>query len=298
MEVTPFGGCGSIRRRQSVSHLRKWNDTDSEQVLVSLLNPCSEHYNERFLMRILLIGVATTAVAVLAGCSQGTPGGPGVVDENAESPTFGQADDTFNLSVPILSTSLQQGGQMTATFGIKRAKNFDQNVSLRFGDIPKGVSISTEVPEIKSSDTETTVTFNAANEAPLGDFKIKVTGHPTEGSKATVDFKITITAKDSFKLGVPRLSTPLMQGESTKLTISISREKQFDEDVELAFGELPMGVTLTPMDPVIKKGDSKAEITISASSEASLGNFSIKVTGHPSMGVDASSEILLTVVME
>ena len=151
-------------------------------------------------MKSLFTGLAVMTLAALIGCNQGTPGGPGTTEKK---PVYGQADDTFNLSVPVLSSSLQQGEQTEATVGIKRAKNFDEDVALKFADVPKGVTVEPAGPVIKHGDTDAKITFKAGDEAPLGDFKVNVTGHPTKGGDAQVAFKLTIAAKDSFTLSTP-----------------------------------------------------------------------------------------------
>jgi hypothetical protein len=243
-------------------------------------------------MKSLLAGVAVMTLAALTGCDQGTPGGPGTTEKK---PAYGQADDTFNLSVPVLSSSLQQGAQTVATVGIKRAKNFDEDVTLKFADIPKGVTVEPASPVIKHGDTDASITFKAGDEAPLGDFKVSVTGHPTKGTDAQVAFKLTIAAKDSFTLSVPYLSIPLKQGETQTVSIGIKRDKSFNQDVALTFGDMPTGVTLQPRAPVIKHGDAEAQVTLTGADNASLGNFAIKVTGHPAKGADASNELKLTV---
>ena len=243
-------------------------------------------------MKSLFTGLAVMTLAALIGCNQGTPGGPGTTEKK---PVYGRADDTFNLSVPVLSSSLQQGEQTETTVGIKRAKNFDQDVALKFADVPKGVTVEPAGPVIKHGDTDAKITFKAEDEAPLGDFKVKVTGHPTKGGDAQIEFKLTIAAKDSFTLSTPRLSTSLKQGETQTVSIGIKRDKSFDQDVALTFGDMPTGVTLRPLSPVIKHGDAKAQVTLTAADDAALGNFAIKVTGHPAKGADASNELKLTV---
>lgn len=145
-------------------------------------------------MKSSFAGLAVMTLAALTGCSQGTPGGPGTAEK---SPAYGQTDDTFNLSVPVLSSNLQQGEQKEATVGIKRAKNFDEDVVLTFADVPKGVTVEPASPVIKHGDTDAKITFKAGNEAALGNFKVKVTGHPTKGSDAEIEFKLTIAAKDT-----------------------------------------------------------------------------------------------------
>ena len=252
-------------------------------------------------MKSLQVGLVALALAALNGCTQGTPGGPGTTSTpgttttTAQKPILGQAEDTFNLSVPLLSSSLKQGEQMEATIGIKRAKNFDQDVALQFADVPAGVTVEPASPTIKHGDTDAKITFKAGDEAPLGSFKVTVTGHPTKGGDAQIDFKLAIAAKDTFTLSVPLLSTSLKQGETKTATISIKRDKSFDQDVTLKFGDLPTGVTLESDALVIKQGDKEAQVTLTAADDAALGNFTIKVTGQPAQGAEAEAVFKLTV---
>lgn len=254
-------------------------------------------------MKSLFAGLAVLSLAALTGCSQGTPGGPGATTPSGKAttvnkPIVGQADDTFNLSVPVMSSTLQQGEKAEATIGIKRAKNFEEDVTLKFADVPQGVTMETSSPVIKHGDTDAKITFQAGDEAPLGDFKVKVTGHPTKGADAQIEFKLTIAAKDTFTLSAPLLSTALKQGETKTVSIGMKRDKNFDQDVTLKFGDLPKGVSLEPAAPVIKHGDAEAQVTLTATDDAALGNFTIHVTGHPAKGADASQEFKLTVAKE
>jgi uncharacterized membrane protein len=244
-------------------------------------------------MKIAFLTATCLALAALSGCNQGTPGGPGAT---GDKPSFGQSDDTFHLSVPLMASSLQQGETLEAVIGIKRATNFDEDVTLEFTDVPKGVTVEPATPTIKSSDQEAKLTIVATDEAPLGEFKVKVTGRPTQGSDAHIEFKLNITAKDSFTLSSPR-STTLRQGQSQTVSIGIKRDKTFDQDVALKFGDLPNGVTAEPSAPVIEEGESTAQVTLTATEDASLGNFVIDVTGHPAEGADASTKLQLTVAV-
>ena len=246
--------------------------------------------------RTFAVGIMTLATAI--GCTQGTPGGPGMTDTTTKKPVYGQADDTFNLSVPSLSSTLQQGAAAETTIGIKRAKNFDNDVALTFADVPKGVTFAPASPMIKHGDTDAKIMFTAGDETPLGTFPIKVTGHPTKGGDAQVEFKLTVVAKDSFTLSAPRLSTTLNQGKTQTVSIGVNRQKSFNQDVVLTFGEMPTGVSIEPQTAVIKHDDKDAQFTLTAVDDAALGNFTIKVKGHPTTGADAVSELKLTVVKE
>jgi uncharacterized membrane protein len=146
-------------------------------------------------MKRWFAGVLLTALFALAGCNQGTSGGPGVSNPPQKQPVYGEAEDTFNLSTPVVSTTIHQGESKEVAVGIKRGKNFDEDVTLKFAEGPKGVTIDSANPLIKHGDTEAKLTFKATDDAALGDFTVKVTGHPTKGSDAANDFKIRVVKK-------------------------------------------------------------------------------------------------------
>jgi hypothetical protein len=239
-------------------------------------------------------GLLVMAVVALTGCNQnqGTPGGAGASNPAAKKPLFGQADDTFNLSTA--TASVQQGGTKEGSIGIKRGTNFGEDVTVQFDDVPKGVILDPTSLVIKHGDTEGKFTLTAGDEAPLGDFVVKVTGHSAKGADASNEFKLTVTKKDSFTLSVPA-STSLQQGETKIVSIGIQRDKKFDQDVTLKFTDLPQGVTLDPASPVIKSGDQETKLTLKGAGDSALGNFALQVTGHPTKGSDTSSELKLTV---
>ena len=135
------------------------------------------------------------ALVTITGCNQGTPGGSGITNPAQKQPVYGEADRTFKLSVPRLSTTLHQGETKEVAIGIERGKNFEGDVTLAFADGPEGVTIESASPVIKHGDTEAKVTLKAKSDASLGDFTVKVTGHPTDGPDATSEFKLTVVKK-------------------------------------------------------------------------------------------------------
>lgn len=146
-------------------------------------------------MKRSFAGFLVLGLAAFMGCDKGTQGGHVATDASARTPVYGQADDTFNLSVPHLATSLKQGETKAVSVSIKRGKNFDEDVTLKFADLPQGVAIDPASPDIKHGDTEAKLTIKAADDASLGDFTIKVTGHPTKGADASNEFKLTMEKK-------------------------------------------------------------------------------------------------------
>lgn len=108
---------------------------------------------------------------------------------------FQQGEDTFTLTVPTLATKLKQGENKVVSVGIKRGKNFDEDVALKFETLPKGLTIDPAAPTIKHGDTEAKVTVKAAGDAAVGDFTVTVKGHPEKGSDATQELKVTVQPK-------------------------------------------------------------------------------------------------------
>jgi hypothetical protein len=143
-------------------------------------------------MKRTFAGLLVAAVVTLIGCGgKDSAGGPGATNPTGKGPLYGQADNTFNLTAP--STSLKQGETKAVSIGIKRGTNFQEDVTLKFADVPQGVTIDPASPVIKHGDKEREVTVKAAADASLGDFTVKVTGHPTKGGDGSTDLKITVT---------------------------------------------------------------------------------------------------------
>jgi uncharacterized membrane protein len=145
-------------------------------------------------MNKLCAGLLGVALLAGVGCHPGTTGGPGT--PGGKSPIVGQAEQTFKLDMPNLATKVKQGETKDVTIGIDRGKNFDQDVALKFEDLPKGVTIEPASPVIKHGEKEAKVAVHAADDAAIGDFTIKVDGTPgTKGATASNTFKVTVEKK-------------------------------------------------------------------------------------------------------
>jgi uncharacterized membrane protein len=147
-------------------------------------------------MKRLLTLVSMSALVVLTGCENGKPGGPGATSPGSDrKPVVGQTDDTFRLDMPNLSTTIKQGETKIVSVGIKRGKNFNQDVALKFDNMPKGVTIEPGAAAIKHGEEETKLTIKVAEDAALGDFTVGVSGIPAKGATATNNLKITVEKK-------------------------------------------------------------------------------------------------------
>jgi hypothetical protein len=242
----------------------------------------------------MIAGLLLASLTAAVGCDRGgTSGGPGATASSGKAPFFGQADDTFKLSTS--SVSMKQGDAVSGAIGIKRGTNFDQDVTLALTELPMGVTVDPAGPVIPSKGTDVKFTLTASDAAVPGEYVVQVVGHPAKGGDATNSFKLSLAKKDTFTLSMPFWTTALKQGEAKAVSIAIDREKRFDQDVTLKFEGLPKGVTVEPADAVIKNGTGEAKFVVKAADDAALGDFAVKVTGHPTKGADATHEFKFTV---
>jgi uncharacterized membrane protein len=148
-------------------------------------------------MKCTWIVAGAFLLAVVVGCNEEKKsGGPGVEKDKGGGGTLTQRENTLSISGPTLSTKIRQGETKDVTIKITRGKNFDQDVKLTFGAVPKGVTIEPEAPMLKAGDKDITVKVKTADDAALGDHEITVHGKPTkEGPEAKDKFKITVEKK-------------------------------------------------------------------------------------------------------
>lgn len=119
---------------------------------------------------------------------------------------------------------------------------------------------------------------------------------PPATQTQTTNKPVITNSKETFSLKTPMLATSIKQGETKSMSISIQRGSDFAEDVTLHFAGLPNGITFEPMAPVILHGDKEAKISVTATEDAAIGDFTVNVTGHPTKsGPDAENELKLAV---
>jgi hypothetical protein len=148
-------------------------------------------------MRNLYLALLAGALVAFTGCSNSTPGGPGT--SNKEKPIVGQKDDTFTITMPTLGVTVKQGGEKEVEFDIKRGKNFEEDVTLKFEKLPTGVTAEPAAPAIKKGEDKVKVAFKAADDAALGKATVHVIGHPTKGSDFEGKFDMTVEKKPEEK---------------------------------------------------------------------------------------------------
>jgi hypothetical protein len=120
-------------------------------------------------------------------------------------------------------------------------------------------------------------------------------GGPGASQSSDKTPSLTGPKEGEFALKPPLLSESVKQGASDVVTIGISRGKNFDENVALAFTDVPSDVTIEPKVTAIKKDEKEAKVTVKVGDKAPLGKHDIKVTGKALKGEAAETHFTLNV---
>lgn len=143
-------------------------------------------------MRRSTLGCAAVALAALVGCNESPRGGG---TGTAAGRDAGRASETFTIKAPAMATTIKQGDQHTVKLTIDRGSDFKKAVALKV-DAPKGLEVVLQPGNVKPSDPEeVTATVKVADDAPIGDHVVKVTGTPESGATTAVEFKVKVDAK-------------------------------------------------------------------------------------------------------
>lgn len=126
---------------------------------------------------VLIAGLALT------GCSKSSEKGGGA------------GNDTFQIVVPTLATSVKQGEVQTVRVVLERGAGFKQGVKLEM-KAPAGVQVEPGSATVQPGDKgDLQVKITAAEDAAIGEHKILVKGTPDNGEPTETEFKITVSAK-------------------------------------------------------------------------------------------------------
>ena len=156
-------------------------------------------------MRQSFFGLLVLGFVALNGCNRSSPEGAAATASSpsakpeatvAMKPVVGEAENTFSLSVPHQPTSLKQGTETGVLIGINRGKNFDEEVGLKVDGLPDGVTVVSADPVIKHGSKDVSLMLKAADDAALGDFTVKVTGHrSSSGADSSHEFQLSVVQK-------------------------------------------------------------------------------------------------------
>lgn len=137
------------------------------------------------MMKLLSVSAAL-ALALMVGCGKDTEKAktPGAANPPAD-------ENTFNLTLPTGATNVARAGEESVKIAVDRGEKMKSEITLKF-EAPEGVTIEPASPKIPADADEVEVMVKAAEDAPVGEKSIKVTGEG-DGKKADGTFKVEVT---------------------------------------------------------------------------------------------------------
>src|SRR5882757_4448000 len=195
----------------------------------------------------------------------------------------------FTLSASPASLAFLQGASGSTTITVHPLNGFSGNVNLTVSGLPSGVSASFGTnPAITSS----LMTLSATGTVAVGTYTITVTG--VSGSlSSTAALTLTVNPTGDYTLSASPSSVSVVQGTNGLSTITVTPLNGFNSSVSLSASGVPSGVMAT-FNPTSTA--SSSTLTLTASSTAALGTFSITVTGV-SGGLSHVTAVSLTVAL-
>src|SRR5713226_3477208 len=194
---------------------------------------------------------------------------------------------SFTLSASPASLTVVQGASGSTTITINALNGFNSAVNLAVAGLPNGVSAFFGT---NPATTASLLTLSATGTAAIGTSTVTVTG--TSGSlTSTATITLTVNPAGDYTLSTSPSSLSVVQGTNGASTITVTPLNGFNSSVSLSASGLPSGVTAS-FNPSSTAGTSS--LTLSASSTAVLGTFSVTFIGV-SGSLSHSTSVSLTV---
>ena len=232
----------------------------------------------------LTVNVAPSAAV---GSSTITISGTGGATTHTTSFTLNvtpASDFSLSLTTPTLSVAAGSSSDETVT--VTSLGSFNSAVTLAAPSLPTGVHVSFSANPITPSlggTTTSTAMISVDPGTPAGAPTVTITG--TSGSLVhSQSFTLTITVTPDFTISALPVSVSMAEGGGATSTITIASINGFNSAVALSYswiGSAPSGVSASIPGPVTPSSGTPATstLTISASTSASIGIFTLQVTG-------------------
>lgn len=239
---------------------------------------------KRLFVPLLSLVVLTSANS---GCKKSEPGGEG--------------KETFTMSGPMRSTTVNPKQAETVTLTIRPSRQFKQKIKLEAMAMQEGIKPSFEEQEIAldGSNRDVKLTVTATEKAAPGKYEVRVTAKPEKGEATTLDVAVNVEQKseDRLTLSGPLTSTNVMQGESNTVTVTLRPSRDFHQDVKLDAKALEDGIQCKLQQDTVKLNGENRDIklTISADKGAGTGTRKVRVTATPAKGSPKSVDLSFNV---
>jgi glucuronoarabinoxylan endo-1,4-beta-xylanase len=195
---------------------------------------------------------------------------------------------SFTLSDSASSLAVTQGSSATDTTTVTDVNGFSGSVTLSASGLPSGVTAAFGTNPTTGSSV---VTFTASSTAATGTSTVTISG-VSGSTNASTTIALTVNAKvtTGFSLSASASSLSVTQGASGTDTITVTDIGGFTGSVAFTAAGMPSGVTAS-FNPT--SSTSSSVLTLTASSTATTGAFTITVTG--TSGTTATTSFILNV---
>jgi uncharacterized membrane protein len=149
------------------------------------------------------------------------------------------------------------------------------------------------IPALVFLGCETKSTPGGPGAASGSKTRSTATTHPSGEVSRTTRTEESKHSDDTFTLKGPLTATTLKQGEKKEIDVSISRGKEFKQDVKLKY-TAPEGLKVTGP-PEIKPSENAAKVMVEVTKGAALGDHEIEITGTPETGKPTTLMVKVTV---
>ncbi|GGT05732.1 M4 family metallopeptidase [Nonomuraea spiralis] len=194
-------------------------------------------------------------------------------------PTCVANPDTFSLQVSPGSGAADPGGSATTTLSTVTTGGNAQQIQLRTGTLPAGVTASFNPASIQSGQSST-LTLNVAASAAPGAYTVQVIAQGTAQTQ-TQNYSLTVNRPipDQFSVALSPASGSVDAGASTNSTLTTTTTSGNPQQIQLRTGTLPAGVTASFNPATIQSGQSSA-LTIGTAASVPAGTYPIQVTAQ------------------
>jgi hypothetical protein len=233
---------------------------------------------------LTLTASGAAAVGMASVIITGTSGG--LTHQTQLTLTVNQAAG-FTLSASPSSVSVAQGGQGFSTIIVNPLNGFSGSVSLSASGLPSGVTASFSPA---STPSYSTLILSANAVAVTGTFDVTVTG-TSGGLSASTTVSLTVTTGPNFSLSASPSSLSIARGNIGTSAITITPSTGFSDSVTFSVSGLGKGVSAS-FSP--NPGTTASTLTLTASKGATIGTFTVTITGA-SGALSHQTSISLTV---
>ncbi|MGW2218955.1 M4 family metallopeptidase [Nonomuraea sp. NPDC001684] len=193
-------------------------------------------------------------------------------------PTCVANPDTFSLQVSPGSGAADPGGSATTTLSTVTTGGNAQQIQLRTGTLPAGVTAQFNPATIQSGQSSTLTLNVAANAAP-GTYTVQVIAQGAAQTQ-TQNYTLTVTRPgdpDAFSVRLDPEAGTATAGGTVATTVNTATTGGQPQQVTLSAAKLPNGVTVA-FDPATIQSGQSSRLTFTVASTAKNGTYPITVT--------------------